>query len=190
MINRIALPLFLLVSAQHICVAEALRTPPPGALHNPYQTPVMQIRKRESDDTRQLYKAFEKAQNNFTRLRAYEDWGLKKSYGMSEVVGATKSALYLNDLVVHQYWIMHPEPMAVMRLYHATTGQYIESEMPLSRFTPEHGYTPIQVTPAICTWIRLFLYASLVGIECPLEGEEKTTLDGKSEPVEGANSQP
>lgn len=196
MINRTALPLFLLISAQHICVAEALRTPPPGALHNPYQTPVMLMRKRESDDTRELHTALRWAQGDFKKLPAWKEvwepsiWktiDVKQQYNMSAVVGATR-ALKERNLVVYQYWVMHPEPMAVMRLYHTTTGQYIESEMPLSHFTPGHGYAPIRTTPAICTWIRLFLYASLVGIECPLEGEEKATLDAKSEPVEGANT--
>lgn len=199
MVNRIALSLFLLISAQHICIAEALRTPPPGAVHNPYQTPVMQIRKRESDDTRELHTALCFAQRNFKKLpvwdlvlepSSYRYANVKQQYNMDGVVGATRDALRARNLVVYHYWVMHPEPMAVTRLFHTTTGQYIESEMPLSHFTRGHGYAPIRATPAICTWIRLFLYASLVGIECPLEGEEKATLDAKSEPVEGANTQP
>lgn len=181
MLKRIALPLFLLISAQHICTGTI--TPPPAAA---YYNPLMQTRKRESDDTRAVYKALEKAQFQFMKLPKHNDWGFKNEYGMSEVVKATKTALYTQDLVMSQYWVMHPEPMAVMRLYHTSSGQYIESEMPLSRFTPGHGYAPIQVNPSVCTWIRLFLYASLLGVECPLEGEEQTTPGTKSESVEGA----
>lgn len=188
MMKRITLSLLLLLSVHHARSIQ-VPTPPPTGIYQPM------VHKRQSDATGEVFKALRYAQSNFKHLpatdqvlnRNYELITVKKEYGYPALVKATRNALSNQGLVALHRWIVTDHgPIGITELHHTPSGQFITSEMPLSHFARGHVYaqhTPIN-NPSVCTWIKLFTYAAILGLECPLEGENRTTMDEKTEPID------
>lgn len=130
------------------------------------------LRKRESDDTKELYKALALAQKNFKPLvkTGYIE-ARRSSYAkITDLVDAAWAALASQGLVVSTYSLTYPDGLAslVTRLVHAPSGQYTESELPLLNSSKE------QERGSSITYAWRYTYAPLIGVvdnSCDDDGE-------------------
>lgn len=123
------------------------------------------IRKRESEDLKELYKALGDAQMKF---RSIEKSGLITGRNIpyakiNDLVDASRAALYENGLVVTTYHTIYPmgevdQVMLTTRLVHAATGQFVESELPLLNGADE------QKRGSSITYAWRYTYAPLLGL--------------------------
>lgn len=113
--------------------------------------------KRESDDTKDLYKALASAQKNFKELQKTGIIGGRNiAYAkISDLVDASLKALLEQSLVCNTYM---RNSFLVTRLVHFPTGQYIESELPLLNNTDE------QKRGSSITYAWRYTYAPLIGL--------------------------
>jgi ERF superfamily protein len=132
------------------------------ATNNNVGTPVVPIRKRESDDTRELYKALHTAQRAF---KGVEKSGFINGRNIpyakiNDLIDASRAALHANNLVVSTYHVISQNSSAalVTRLYHFPSGQFIESELPLLNGTDE------QKRGSSVTYAWRYTYAPLIGL--------------------------
>ncbi len=97
--------------------------------------PVEPLRKRESEDLKELYKALGAAQKSFKDVEKSGLIGGRniKYAKIDDLIAASRSALLDNNLVVSTFNVTYPGRgvTLVTRLYHYLSGQYIESELPL-----------------------------------------------------------
>jgi|GEM_PF-4090988 len=120
------------------------------------------VRKRESDDTKELYKALHAAQRNF---KAIEKNGFIAGRNIpyakiNDLVEASRAALYAHDLVVSTYHTTYPNGFVTLttRLYHISSAQFIESELPLLNGADE------QKRGSSITYAWRYTYAPLIGL--------------------------
>lgn len=119
-------------------------------------------RKRESDDTRELYKALHTAQRAF---KGVEKSGFINGRNIpyakiNDLIDASRAALHANNLVISTYHLVTTPGIAtlVTRLYHFPSGQFIESELPLLNGTDE------QKRGSSVTYAWRYTYAPLIGL--------------------------
>jgi len=128
---------------------------------NNVSTPIIPIRKRESDDTRELYKALHTAQRAF---KGVEKSGFINGRNIpyakiNDLVDASRAALHANNLVVSTYHVTNiGNATLVTRLYHFPSGQFIESELPLLNGSDE------QKRGSSVTYAWRYTYAPLIGL--------------------------
>ncbi len=121
------------------------------------------IRKRESEDLKELYKALGDAQMKF---RSIEKSGFIAGRNIpyakiNDLVDASRAALYEHGLVVSTYHTKYPLTDMVTlttRLVHAPSGQFIESELPLLNGSDE------QKRGSSITYAWRYTYAPLLGL--------------------------
>ncbi len=126
------------------------------------ESEAVSLRKHESDDTRELYKALHAAQREF---RDIEKTGFINGRNIpyakiNDLVDASRSALYAHNLVVSTYHTTYPNGFVSLatRLYHVTSGQFIESELPLLNGSDE------QKRGSSITYAWRYTYAPLIGL--------------------------
>lgn len=120
------------------------------------------VRKRESDDLRELYKALHGAQKMFKDIeKSGFIAGRNIPYAkINDLVDASREALYKNNLVVSTYHTTYPSGNVTLttRLYHGPSGQYTESELPLLNGSDE------QKRGSSITYAWRYTYAPLLGL--------------------------
>jgi hypothetical protein len=134
-----------------------------AATNNNVAASVASARKRESDDTRELYKALHTAQRAF---KGVEKSGFINGRNIpyakiNDLIDASRAALHANNLVVSTYHVINQNGSAaalVTRLYHFPSGQFIESELPLLNGTDE------QKRGSSVTYAWRYTYAPLIGL--------------------------
>jgi hypothetical protein len=124
--------------------------------------PIVPMHKRESDDTRELYKALHTAQRAF---KGVEKSGFINGRNIpyakiNDLIDASRTALHANNLVVSTYHVVTgPGVVALItRLYHFPSGQFIESELPLLNGSDE------QKRGSSVTYAWRYTYAPLIGL--------------------------
>lgn len=144
--------------------------------------PAIPLRRRESDDTRELYKALHTAQRAF---KGVEKSGFINGRNIpyakiNDLIDASRAALHANNLVVSTYHLSSSFAKAtadmslsatsgfavshagfatlVTRLYHFPSGQFIESELPLLNGSDE------QKRGSSITYAWRYTYAPLIGL--------------------------
>lgn len=130
------------------------------------------LRKRETDNTSELYKALAQAQKGFkTLVKSGRIQGRNTEYAkINDLVDASRAALASQGLVVSTYNLTYPDGFAslVTRLVHAPSGQYTESELPLINNEEE------QKRGSSITYAWRYTYAPLIGLvdnSCDDDGE-------------------
>jgi hypothetical protein len=98
----------------------------------------VRLRKRESDELGELYKALGTAQMRFSDITksgaiTYKDRPPIKYAKIDDLVAASRAALHANNLVASSFNLTYPTGATtlVTRLYHHPSSQFIESELPL-----------------------------------------------------------
>jgi len=119
-------------------------------------------RKRESEDTRELYKALHEAQRTFKEIgKSGYIAGRNIPYSkINDLVEASRASLHAYNLVVSTYHTTYPNGLVTLtsRLYHVTSGQFIESELPLLNGSDE------QKRGSSITYAWRYTYAPLIGL--------------------------
>lgn len=119
-------------------------------------------RARQSDDARELYKALHAAQREFRDIeKSGFIAGRNIPYAkINDLVDASRSALHAHNLVVSTYHTTYPNGFVSLttRLYHVTSGQFIESELPLLNGSDE------QKRGSSITYAWRYTYAPLIGL--------------------------
>jgi hypothetical protein len=139
------------------------------------------LRKRESEDVRELYKALKEAQKAFQDVnKSGFIAGRNIPYAkINDLVEASRQALYANNLAVTTYHTVdaYYNVKLTTRLFHAPSGQYIESELPLLNATDE------QKRGSSITYAWRYTYAPILGLvdnSCDDDGEVTKKPTGKT----------
>lgn len=133
---------------------------------------VTPVRRRESEDLRELYKALGAAQKKYADInKSGLITGRNIPYAkINDLVEASRSALLANNLVVSTYSVNEGNGYStlVTRLYHTASGQWTESELPLLNTNDE------QKRGSSITYAQRYTYAPLIGLvdtSCDDDGE-------------------
>lgn len=163
----------------HVAIS-AIQMPPP-IIHN------FNARQMQSADTHILYAALRNAQQRYKAMPrtvtenpgSFFEQKIRLFYGINDLINATRPALYNEGLVASISHVSQPHSMIIVHLAHPQSGQFIESEM----VVPQHRHNPTP-TQAQYNVAEANAYATLVGLECPLEnieGAQASTESGEAQ---------
>lgn len=119
------------------------------------------VRKKESEDTRELYKALAAAQKGFKDI--YKSGiiaGRNTPYAkISDLIDASRGSLLANSLICNTYIVTdYDRSILVTRLIHYPSGQFLESELILLNGSEE------QKRGSSITYAWRYTYAPLIGL--------------------------
>jgi len=138
------------------------------------------VRKRESDDLRELYKALAAAQRKFSDIhKSGIINGRNIPYAkINDLVDASRAALAANGLVSNTFSDSEGNGYSILitRLYHPASGQFMDSVLPLLNNMDE------QKRGSSITYSWRYTYAPLMGLvdnSCDDDGDVAKPVQGQ-----------